>query len=226
MMPNQTKAARPTAGFIYVLKPRALLNEQEVIKIGMTTRSVAKRVRELSTGSMIGFDVAYSLRVENARELEKKLHNRFRRFRVHGGGQEFFSVKADEVVKEIERIATEVSKERARFARDQEISLFKKQLGASDIERMIAVPILFLHIIVWCASSYLAYLFVEVTVGTGWAITAGVAVAFFGYPLGIGKIVQHFEEWLRSRFFEPRFGARIRAKEDELRIKYPLAYVF
>jgi hypothetical protein len=73
-MKGQAKSPRTSAGYIYILKPRISLDGQEVIKIGMTTRTVAERVRELTTGSMVSFEVVYSLQVENARSFEKHLH--------------------------------------------------------------------------------------------------------------------------------------------------------
>jgi hypothetical protein len=110
-MATPVSSQRTSAGFIYVLKPQILVNGQEVIKIGMTTRSVAQRVRELTTGSMVPFEVVFSLYVVNARQLEKQLHARYRSQRLVGGGQEFFHVSSKEVVGEIERIATEISKD-------------------------------------------------------------------------------------------------------------------
>jgi hypothetical protein len=88
----------------------------------MTRRSVAQRARELTTGSMVPIEVAYSIEVEDARALERQLHFRFRGSRMTGGGREFFAVPAKEVVAEIERIAAEVSRKRAREAADAEMA--------------------------------------------------------------------------------------------------------
>jgi hypothetical protein len=116
------------------LKPLIQIEGKNVIKIGMTTRTVAQRVRELTTGSMVPFTIVYSLRVENALKLEKQLHNRFRSRRLVGGGQEFFDVSPDEVIAEVERIATEVSRERALKALIAELRTFMTDIGASRSE--------------------------------------------------------------------------------------------
>ncbi|GEM_PF-5935073 len=49
------------SGFIYVL--RADLRGSVVVKIGMTTRSVEKRIRELQTGSPVVLQLIYLLPV-------------------------------------------------------------------------------------------------------------------------------------------------------------------
>ena len=107
-----SKPKRAGPGFIYILKSGVTIDDKEVIKIGMTTRAVDQRVRELKTGSVGSFEIAYSLRVENARELERQLHARFSASRAFGGGgQEFFHVPAEQVIAEIERMATKISQE-------------------------------------------------------------------------------------------------------------------
>ncbi len=70
-MVGATTNSRAVTGYIYVLRPLVLVDGHEVVKIGMTTRSVEKRVRELKTGSMVPLDVAYALPVENPRERSR-----------------------------------------------------------------------------------------------------------------------------------------------------------
>ena len=66
MMVAQQKAPRNNAGFIYILKPLISIDGKDVVKIGMTKRPVAQRVRELTTGSIAPLKIVYSLHVENA----------------------------------------------------------------------------------------------------------------------------------------------------------------
>jgi Meiotically up-regulated gene 113 len=148
-MANRTSPQQNGAGFIYILRPRVLVDDQEVIKIGITTRTVAQRVRELTTGSMVPFEVVYSLYVENARSLEKQLHFRYRSRRLIGGGQEFFRVPSEEVIGEIKKIETEISKERARGVRNAEMAVFQMQIGATRIENLISFPMMILFIPCW-----------------------------------------------------------------------------
>jgi hypothetical protein len=215
---------KSSAGFIYILRPRVTLDGREVIKIGMTTSSVDRRVRQLRTGSMVPFDVVYSLRVENARNLERALHQRFQARRaVGGGGQEFFYVPAEEVIAEVERIATDVSRERARAARDRELRDFRNKIGASSFETVwIGFPLAVLALSLWFL---LTVIFVRVAQGAGidvflTAIWGGLILS----PLVTSLIVGLLNAYLMSLLYEPRFGAAIKAKHEELRIKYPLAY--
>jgi hypothetical protein len=83
------------AGYIYVLKPNLTIGGASIVKIGMTTRSVAKRIRELSTGSPVALELIYSLHVENPKGVERHLHRRFAAHRIsNGGGTEYFRIEA------------------------------------------------------------------------------------------------------------------------------------
>ncbi len=221
-MTARIRSPRPTDGFIYVLRPLISVDGQEVVKIGMTTRTVAQRVRELTTGSMVGFEILYSLHVENARLFEKQLHTRYRTNRFRGGGQEFFCVSARDVIAEIEKIATEISKSRARQVRDEEISIFSKQIGAARIETMIAAP-MGLFLLLWPLSIWLFHKILHYTNQGNSEIFTLVFALFIYLPILclILGLIYHF---LHLYFVERRFGVAIRAKHLELRRKYPLAY--
>lgn len=215
-----------TTGFVYIIRPRQQVAGDEVIKIGMTTRSVRRRVRELSTGSHAGFDIVYSIRADNARGLERLLHKRFGSFRVEGGGQEFFRVPAQAVVAEVERIAIEVSSERARNERDTEMKSFKDQIGATAAELRISVPLILAFPVIW---GYLYYLLV-VKIGMAtfqhsqWPEIIIAIAAMYGIPLLIWRLGKSLYKILWEEFVKTKFGDRLAEKEIELRVKYPLAY--
>jgi len=211
-----TKVQRTAAGYIYILRPRLSINGQNAIKIGMTTRTVAERVRELTTGSLVAFEVVYSLHVENARRLEKQLHARYQTRRlVAGGGQEFFSVSAEEVITEIERIATEISRARALSALHVEMSRFQNEIGASELEGRL--------------SSWLGWLSFIGCIASGWFLsrahpdTPGY-VYFPILPIVFAICYEQLKKYFMKRFYEPRFRGAIDAKRQELKLKYPLAY--
>ncbi|MBN9590550.1 MAG: hypothetical protein BGN85_09185 [Alphaproteobacteria bacterium 64-11] len=215
-----------SAGFVYIIRPRQQLAGDEVIKIGMTTRSIQRRVKELSTGSHAGFDVIYSIRADNARQLESLLHRKFERFRVQGGGQEFFRLPASSVVCEIERIALEVSSDRARSERDKEFKSFKNQIGATSLERRIATPLLLSFPIAW---GYLYYYLVvkvgmEVFPRAEWAGLVVALACMYILPVTIWWIGKRLYGVLWDEFVKSRFGSQLVAKDEELRAKYPLAY--
>lgn len=211
------------AGFIYVLKPQALIDGREVIKIGMTTRSVAERVRELTTGSLVQLDVAYSIHVDDARKVEKHLHELYRAYRLLGGGQEFFSVSAEKVIAELDRMAIKISRTRARDARNAEMDAFMNEIGASRSKKMLHLPFMLLIFGGWFGGLILLFNPVRSYFGDGYAGPVMFALLFV-WPLLWTTLLGQLRKLLDRSYFDTRFGAQITKKHDELRVKYPLAY--
>jgi hypothetical protein len=207
----------PVAGYIYVLKPNLTIGGNSIVKIGMTTRSVTKRVRELSTGSPVALELIYSLHVENPKGVERHLHCRFAAHRVsNGGGTEYFRVEAKEVIAEIERLAAQASKQRARAARDAELRKYKEEIGAGRLERLIEK--ISLRAALSCFGTCLALAVLKY----GWGM---LALAFFPGFAVVGLLHWVISSVLTKRWFLPRFGDQIAAKLDELRPRFPLAYL-
>ena len=117
---------------------------------------------------------------------------------------------------EIERIATEVSRERARTAWANEMDAFRIKIGATKLANRIAGPIVILGIACWLLLIWAAH-----STGQKSAILAAVLFAPIPLAYGVNWLVEDF----MSYYFEPRFGAAIRAKHEELNAKYPLAEV-
>jgi hypothetical protein len=221
MAPEQ-KPRRDSAGFIYILKPLISIEGKNVIKIGMTTRTVAQRVRELTTGSMVPFEIVYSLRVENAPHLEKRLHNRFRSRRLAGGGEEFFDVSSDDVIAEIEKIATDVSRTRAQKALVSELQTFMTDIGASHLQSRIEI-----YFLIVCAPCWLLFVFGTFKIahalwGNGYDVIVAVANLFFFPPMLIA-CGSRLHRRVMNRYFEPQYRTSIEEKRRELLQKYPLA---
>jgi hypothetical protein len=84
----------PHAGWVYILATR---EAPSLLKIGMTTRSVEERVREINsaTGVLIPFGIWRCWRVLNPSEAEKLIHSALVEFRVRGD-REFFAVNVAE----------------------------------------------------------------------------------------------------------------------------------
>ncbi len=76
------------AGWLYVLSTREL---PSLLKVGMTTRSVEERVKEINaaTGVAVPFGVRRCWRVSNPRAAEKLAHQKLDEFRVRDD-REFF----------------------------------------------------------------------------------------------------------------------------------------
>ena len=83
-------AEKAGAGWIYVLSHR---DTPELLKVGMTNRSVEERAREINnaTGVAIPFGVRRCWRVVDASKAEKLAHKALREFRVRED-REFFRV--------------------------------------------------------------------------------------------------------------------------------------
>lgn len=219
------KGPSSRAGYIYILKPRVSIDGQEVVKIGMTTRTVAERVRELTTGSMVSLEVVYSLHVENARSFERYLHSRYRDRRlIAGGGQEFFSVPAQEVVAEIECKATEISRARARAARNGEMAAFLVHLGAARVESRISRRLGWLWFACWLIGTFGVNRIVHSIVGYDAPLWPTVLTALFVLPTILSIAYDRLKRHFMAFYYEPRFRPAIDAKHQELQVKYPLAY--
>ena len=83
-------AAEPGAGWTYVLSTREF---PDLLKIGMTTRGVEQRTREINraTGVAIPFGVRRCWRVSNPTKAERAVHQRLHAFRLRDD-REFFRV--------------------------------------------------------------------------------------------------------------------------------------
>ena len=90
----------PNAGWIYVLSTREM---PDLLKIGMTTRTVLERVREINnaTGVAIPFGVRRCWRVSDPRQSEKLLHEILDSSRLRAD-REFFRADFLEVERRIQ----------------------------------------------------------------------------------------------------------------------------
>jgi hypothetical protein len=90
----------PNAGWIYILSTREI---PDLLKIGMTTRTVLERVREINnaTGVAIPFGVRRCWRVTDPRQSEKLLHQILDGARLRAD-REFFRVDFLEVERRIQ----------------------------------------------------------------------------------------------------------------------------
>ncbi len=100
---------KPGAGWIYVLSTREL---RDLLKIGMTTRGVEHRAREINraTGVAIPFGVRRCWLVSDPTKAERIIHRRLHRFRLRDD-REFFRVSFIEAVQIIDAVMREESLE-------------------------------------------------------------------------------------------------------------------
>jgi hypothetical protein len=93
------------AGWLYNLATREM---SSYLKIGMTTRSVEERVREINsaTGVLVPFGIWRCWRVSDPPRAEKLAHSALGEFRVRGD-REFFAVDVAEAGKIISAVLTD-----------------------------------------------------------------------------------------------------------------------
>ena len=95
----------PGAGWIYVLSTREL---NDLLKIGMTTRTVEERAREINsaTGVAIPFGVRRCWRVSDPQKAEKLVHQALFEFRFRED-REFFRISFQVAAKDLEAVIRE-----------------------------------------------------------------------------------------------------------------------
>ncbi len=87
-------------GYVYILKNPA--HRENHFKIGMTTRTVIERIKELSSGSGVPqpFEEVYSILFDDCAGAEKQMHQLLAIYRK-GKDREFFEVDLALVIKQL-----------------------------------------------------------------------------------------------------------------------------
>ena len=82
--------------YVYVLSNPSF--KEDILKVGMTTRTVEQRVSELNSPSSLPlpFKIERKYKTKFAQALERHIHNELRIFRVNSY-REFFNVTLDQV---------------------------------------------------------------------------------------------------------------------------------
>lgn len=80
--------------YLYILSRR---EEKDVLKIGMTTRNVQKRVNEINaaTGVLYPYSARKVFKVKNCKKVEKEIHKLLSRYRIRLD-REFFKIEYKE----------------------------------------------------------------------------------------------------------------------------------
>ena len=109
LLGTATIADEPGAGWIYILSTREMRN---LLKVGMTTRSVQERVKEINgaTGVAIPFGVRRCWRVSDPALAERLVHDALGEHRLRQD-REFFQVSFDYAGKVVGAVLRESSQE-------------------------------------------------------------------------------------------------------------------
>ena len=93
---------RPDHCIVYVITNKAM---PDYIKIGTTRRPIQQRMRDLYTsGIPVPFECHYAALVETSKNVEKRMHRAFDRYRVNKN-REFFEIEPDAAADIIRMVA-------------------------------------------------------------------------------------------------------------------------
>ena len=81
-------------GTVYLL---CELSDSERYKIGVATRSIEDRLRELSTGNSHEIHLVNKYESEHYKKIESWLHRRYANYKTEGG-TEWFNLPAEDVI--------------------------------------------------------------------------------------------------------------------------------
>lgn len=126
-------------GYIYVIKPHNLkVDGRPVVKIGRTTRSPSKRLRQLVTALPSGASLSYVAQFPDVRWAESYLHQALAKYRVtKGGGTEFFSLSVTQAITVVQTLAHKVSEVEAKAALERELDSYLDKLAGAMLDRMV-----------------------------------------------------------------------------------------
>ena len=113
---SQGTFATENEGTVYIFTNKG----NEYLKIGMTSRDPEIRRKELSsaTGVATEFEIYFAKKVDNYKEVEKELHEKFAEFRVNPK-REFFDIEPEIAYKALnkyEGVVTVNKERRANFS--------------------------------------------------------------------------------------------------------------
>jgi len=123
-------------GYIYILRNPS--HEENVFKVGMTTRNVEERVNELNreTSNPRKFETVAFFPVRDTKAAEMKCHQALKQFQY---GKEFFRCEVPFLIETVEKISSAFSMESFisvdyNFSKDFKLGASKLSLSAIEIE--------------------------------------------------------------------------------------------
>jgi hypothetical protein len=203
---TQTYTGRGTdaSGYVYVLstghRSEAGL---PIVKIGMTSRTPDKRVKELSRGGPIGMTLEGFVTSRDPRALERSAHQKFAGFKyVAGGGTEYFAAEPAEVLAWLRTTSSRFELESAKRSAWKE---YTESIPFKQRARIMMFPLYLSGICFWVDLLF-------------WH--PNLLIVFLGLPVGF--IGGHLMVWLFLRSLLKRIGARCAAIRARLEEKYHL----
>jgi hypothetical protein len=178
-----------SAGYVYVIDPGVEINGRRVVKIGRTTRSPWKRLKELQTAFPHKIALVHCAQFPNVAAAEKYLHTKLDQFRVKdGGGSEFFSLTPSEAVALINTFAHQTSAYEAKRALERELEDFLERVSGNLPFKLVKVALLatFIICLIYYARQYPTLGMALLASAGAWLMVAffvGMAASLIGHAL-------------------------------------------
>jgi hypothetical protein len=117
-------------GYIYVIDPHLQVKGRSVVKIGLTTRSPAKRLKEIQTSLPHAASMIHAAQFPDVKWAERHLHRALssRNVKVKGG-TEFFFLSPKDAVEIVNLLAYQVSVFEAKRALDRDLEQFINKIS-------------------------------------------------------------------------------------------------
>ncbi len=117
-------------GYVYVIDPHLGVEGRPVVKIGYTTRSPNRRLRELQTALPQRASLAAAVEFPNVEWAEKELHLALSHLSVRAnGGTEFFFLTSKEATEHVYQLAYQVSVAEAKRAMEKDLEQFTEKIS-------------------------------------------------------------------------------------------------
>lgn len=201
------------SGYVYIIDPHIQINNQPVVKIGMTTRNSHKRLKELQTSLPHKASLVRAVRFPDAKAAESSLHRFLDRYLVRGdGGTECFFLNPSDAVDIVNKLAYQISVWEAKAALDRELEKFSERVSGGLTSRITK----------WSITIMFVGVFISYTAQEE-SITSGVLAVLFPALCGVWFFVALIVQFVGDAIVKRIWSEEIRAERERLLQKFPAA---
>ena len=101
---------------------------------------------------------------------------------------------------------------------------FQREIGATSVADRISTRLGWLWFACWLVGTYGVNRVAHSNASNSEAVWLTLLAAVFVLPVILSKTYARLKQHYLAIYYEPRFRSAINAKDQELRLKYPLAY--
>jgi hypothetical protein len=201
------------SGYVYIIDPHIHIDNRPVVKIGMTTRSPSKRLKELQTSLPQKASLVSAVRFPDAKTAERHLHQSLDTYRVRDdGGTEFFFLDPSEAVHIVTKLAYQISAQVAKAALERELEKFSEQISGGLSWRITkwSIGIMFVVIFIFYAAQ-------------GGSFASGFLAMLFAALCGAWFFVAMIAQFVGDAIVKRFWSDEIKIERDRLLKKFPAA---